>query len=205
MLTKIDHVHDDARLASALGTQAFVALRQVHGARTIAVDAPAQRNEEADGLVTDSVGLTLTIRSADCQTFLVFDPVTTSIGVLHVGWRGLLCGAIAAHMKVLKDACGVRPETALVCAGPSLCTACATFTDPATELTGIDPHFFHGRCADLRGIADAQWAAQGIVASKMERMSACTRCNPAEYWTYRGGDREQVIGGYTNVLAVRMR
>ena len=45
----------------------------------------------------------------------------------------------------------------------------------------------------------------GIQPQNIERMDDCTRCHPEKYWTYRGGDREAVKAGRTNVMACVLR
>jgi copper oxidase (laccase) domain-containing protein len=81
---------------------------------------------------------------------------------------------------------------------------CADFSDPTTELPGIDVQFFHGKNVDLRAIADAQLIACGVAQKNIERHPDCTRCRPDIYWTYRGGDREAVLQGKTNVTVCQI-
>ncbi|MBM3230859.1 polyphenol oxidase family protein [Candidatus Peregrinibacteria bacterium] len=195
-------------------------VHQIHGARTIRVHGPMDATEKADlsavalakadlsavalakadGMITDVAELPLVIRVADCQSFAVYVPEREIIGVLHAGWRGLLAGAIEEFFAVLKREWDVQPSDVWVAAGPSLCQQCAEFTDPAQELPGIDPTFFDGRRVDLRGIADAKLISLGVRKDHIERHPECTRCMPGRYWTYRGGDREAVMKGQSNML-----
>lgn len=183
----------------------LVSLNQVHGNTTIIVRSPSFREKEADGVITDQPDLTLTIRVADCQAFVVYAPEQNVIGLLHAGWKGLVNGAIAAFFEQMKREWNIDPSTVLVGAAPSLCMHCAEFTDPAKELIGIDPQFFDGRHANLRAIADDQLMRCGVLPEHMERMPDCTKCQSNAYWSYRGGDREVVIKGSTNVLTVKLK
>ncbi|MDD5469331.1 MAG: polyphenol oxidase family protein [Candidatus Peribacteraceae bacterium] len=176
-------------------------LWQVHGGESIVVRQPTERAEKADGIATDTTGLVLSIRWADCQNFVIYAPNQHVVGILHAGWRGLAADALANHYALLKEKWGILPEETYIGAGPSLCTACAEFSDPAHELPSADPQFFHGKHVDLRGIADAQLDAIGVPRIQRERIENCTCCCPNEYWTYRGGDRESVLSGRTNALA----
>jgi copper oxidase (laccase) domain-containing protein len=69
----------------------------------IAADAPSNRTEEADGMITDVPGLALNLRVADCQSFVIFSPKKNVLGLLHVGWRGLISGAIPEFFAVLTN------------------------------------------------------------------------------------------------------
>ena len=204
LLTKVDDLHDDKGVARYMHADRIVTLHQVHGARTSIVRTPQRRTEDADGTITDTADLTLALRIADCQAFLIYAPTHRVVGLLHAGWRGLLAGAIPSFFATLQDTFGIDGGDVSVCVAPSLCLHCSEFTDPAGELPGIDPSFFHGRLVDLRGIADHQLHAAGVASDRIERHADCTKCNPARYWTYRGGDAKEVREGYENVLTARL-
>lgn len=194
--TKADH---------PLNEQDLVSLNQVHGNTTIIARSPSVREKDADGVLTDQPELTLTIRVADCQSFVIYAPKQQVIGLLHAGWKGLVNGAIPAFFLKMQNEWNIDPATVLVGAAPSLCMNCAEFTDPASELIGIDPKFFNGRHADLCAIANDQLLRCGILPEHMERMPDCTKCQSNAYWSYRGGDREAVIKGSTNVLTCMLK
>lgn len=182
----------------------FVSLNQVHGNRTIVARVPSNRTEEADGVITDVPGLTLTLRTADCQSFMIYAPERNVVGLLHVGWRGLLNGAIPQFFVTLKKEFDIDAAETSIAAGPSLCQKCAEFTDPKKELPLIDLKFFDGRHVDLQGIADAELRTCGVLPSHIERHPDCTCCRSDIYWSYRGGDREAVLTGHTNVTTCHM-
>ena len=204
IFSKADAIHSDANIADALKTESIASLKQVHGNRTIIVREPQRRTEEADGMWTDAKDLTLTIRVADCQAFVAYDPKKNVIGLLHAGWKGLVNGAIPAFFKKGTEEFGINAADILIGVGPCLCTQCAEFSDPARELPGIDPRFFHGRNADLRAIADQQLIDAGVLQKNVERIPDCTKCKNGKWWSYRGGDRGKVMEGLTNVVSVTL-
>ena len=201
--------HTDVRLFTKadepLNEDGLVSLKQLHGNTVIIARSPSRREKEADGVLTDQPDLTLTIRIADCQAFVVYAPDQQVIGLLHAGWKGLVSGIIPAFFETMQREWHVDPATVLIGAAPSLCTKCADFTDPIKELTGIDPRFFDGRHANLRAIADDQLLQCGVKLEHIERLQDCTKCHPDFYWTYRGGDREAVRKGSTNILTCMMK
>ncbi len=187
-------------VCGTLGVHEEACAEQVHGARTVIIRDAADRVAGADGLATDRPGLALSVRFADCQSFIVFAPSKNVIGVLHAGWRGLIAGAIPEFFASLKRAWKIDPQDTWIAAGPSLCQKCAEFSDPGRELPSIPSKLINGKQVDLRGAADAQLMALGLPPHHFERLPDCTCCIPGTYWTYRGGDRETVKEGGTNVL-----
>jgi YfiH family protein len=182
-----------------------VGLNQKHGNRTIVVREPRKRTDEADGMITDQKNLALCLRAADCQNFVMYAPSKNAAGALHVGWRGLLAGAIPEFLKAMTNDWHMSTDELLIAAGPSLCMKCADFTDPARELPSIPNKFISGKHVDLRGASLKQWMDAGIAASHIEYHPDCTRCHPELYWTYRGGDREEVLKGHTNMLVASLK
>ncbi len=205
LLTKEDHAHTDTEIAALLGHDRIASLHQVHGNRTIVVSGETSRTEQADGLITKTPGLWLTSRSADCQTFLAYDPTSHVLGVLHAGWRSIVAEAIPAFMHALKESGQSDADNLYVVAGPSLCQRCADFSDPAHELPNVPASLVRdGTYVDLQAATAAQLLACGVRPEHFERSPDCTRCMPETYWTYRGGHREEVEGGWTNVLAGKL-
>ncbi|MDD4319178.1 MAG: polyphenol oxidase family protein [Candidatus Peribacteraceae bacterium] len=209
----------DEDVRRTMTTTSAVALKQVHGGRAVLARQAMNRTSkvssgswqgiartvEADAAATDQPGLALTVRTADCQSFLVFCPDPLVIGVIHAGWKGLLAGIIPSLFDLLWEEWNIRPEGTYVCAGPSLCKECAEFSNPKAELRGISPRFFEGRRADLRAIAEDQLWNIGVQEHRFKRHGDCTKCSSRTWWSYRGGDREAVEKGSTNFLACVLR
>jgi YfiH family protein len=195
---------DDATAAAAMGAKEYVSLWQVHGAETIVARLPVHRDAQADGAATDVPSLALITRWADCQNFVIYAPEHHVLGVLHAGWRGLIAGAIPEHIRLLKEEWEIDPKELYVAAGPSLCQPCAGFSDPAKEL-GVDAKYIDGKNVDLRRIADDQFRDAGVLPENFERSEECTQCDPESFWTYRGGHKELVQAGRSNLLVAVLR
>jgi len=190
--------HDRAKL---LGCDRAAALHQMHGARVVRISEESDRTEQADGLMTDQKKLVLQIRAADCQNFIVYATEKNIVGLLHVGWKGILAQAIPSFFATLKKEFDVDAQETLVGAGPSLCKNCAEFSDPLLELPGIPKDCIDDHLVDLPEIALRQFLDVGVLKKSFECMPGCTKHEPEKFWTYRGGDREAVKQGRTNVLA----
>jgi|TARA_B100000315_G_C14589537_1_gene594944 hypothetical protein len=160
--------------------------------------------EKADGVITGEKGLHLMVRAADCQNFAFYDPVNHRGGVLHVGWKGLVAGAIPEYFQTWNESFDNNLSDLCVAAGPSLCMSCAEFSDPKIELPGIDETYFDGRCTDLQKIAEDQMITAGVRQENFTRHPDCTCCHPETYLTYRGGDKSDVQSGVSNVLVLTL-
>ncbi len=204
MLTKKDAVRTDEEIGNVLQSDHMASLWQMHGNRTIVVRNATSRTEQADGIATDVRGLTLTIRWADCQNFLILEPEKKIICLVHAGWRGMKAKALTSAFKTLKREWGIDPKNIWVGAGPSLCRNCAEFSNPKNELPDFSA-FTKGNCIDLQVAADAELQTLGVRPERIDRSPDCTKCHRELYWTYRGGDREKVKEGWSNGLAVTLK
>ncbi len=199
-----DNVSADTDIEKLTGSEKIASLKQMHGNRAVRLSGDSRRVEEADAVATDIIGLTLTIRFADCQNFIVWEPEKHVACLIHAGWRGLKSGVIGNAFALLKKEWSIDPKDTVVVAGPSLCMNCAKFTDPKTEAPELSK-YTQGLQIDLRRAADDQLFALGVSRERFERSSDCTRCAPERYFTYRGGDREAVKNGFINSFAVTLR
>ncbi|MBI3816026.1 laccase domain-containing protein [Candidatus Peregrinibacteria bacterium] len=109
-------------------------------------------------------------------------------------------GTIPSLYALLKTEWNIRPEETFVGAGPSLGFECAEFSNPKNELPSVPSSLVRGKLVDLQGAADRELDRLGVPREQRERLPDCTKCHPETYWTYRGGDREAVKEGWTNVL-----
>jgi YfiH family protein len=204
MVTKENGNETEEEVMDAMGAHAMASVWQIHGGKAVVIRENSRSEIKADALATDASNLLLTIRQADCQTFVIYSPEAHVAALVHAGWRGLIAGILPSTFDLLWEEWGIRAEDVVVGAGPSLCQTCAEFTDPVKELPGIERRFFDDRHVDLRGIADDQLWKIGVREGRFERHPDCTACLSQTYWTYRGGDRDAVRKGSRNLLAFRL-
>lgn len=204
-ITKVDVIHSDQEAATKIGMMKSAGLNQAHGNRVIVVRDALARTEAADGMITDVPGLALCIRWADCQNFVVYAPEKNILGAMHVGWRCLRDGTIPSFFETLKKEFGIAAKDCLVAGGPSLCMQHSEFSEPLKEIQNVPPSFVAGKLVDLRGWAVRQFTDVGVDAANIEIHRDCTRCDPKTYWTYRGGDRDMVKTGHSNMLVCALK
>lgn len=104
-----------------------VDMRQVHGNRVEVVTGASTPPPECDALVTDTPGLVLVVRTADCVPVLLADPEVGVVGAAHVGRVGLALDVLTPTIRAMHDL-GARSVHAWV--GPHVCGRCYEVPEP---------------------------------------------------------------------------
>ena len=111
------------RALIALGTLPInlVTTFQVHSCIAVSVKQPWKNDNQpkADALVTDQVGITLGILTADCAPVLLVDEYSGVIGAAHAGWRGALTGILEATIEAMTTL-GAQPSRIVAAIGPCI-------------------------------------------------------------------------------------
>lgn len=100
---------------------------QVHGTQIHFAEEPrppAQKHKPGDAIFTNKLGITLTMRFADCIPLLFHDPVRGVIGIVHAGWLGTALRIAEVAVEAINKKYGSRPEDLVVGIGPSICGEC---------------------------------------------------------------------------------
>lgn len=183
-----------SQMADELGFSRIAQLRQVHGSTVKRVcDHSHPPYERADALITDTPGLLLLVRVADCAAVFLFDPVRRAIALVHAGWKGLASGIIHSAVSAMGQDFGSDPSRLLVSVGPSLGPCCASFTNPEEELPGRFHAFIREeKRVDLWAIIRDQLDQCGIRESRCEFIEKCTVCNPNYYYSHRRKDEARM-------------
>jgi YfiH family protein len=185
-----------ARIFSHLGLTCdrVVTARQVHGNRVAVVTAgdAGRVIPTTDGLVTDTPGLALMLRFADCQPILLYDPVHHALGLIHAGWRGVAEGIAYRAVETMQAAFGSRPQELLAGLGPAIGSCCYTVGHKVAAVMGYAlPDW--SQVMSLEG--EGQWrfdlpaanaqqlAAAGVQA--IEQAHLCTGCHGDEFFSHR--------------------
>jgi YfiH family protein len=193
-------VENRRRLCAAVGADAETATMawQVHGGevREAKPRGILERVvfERCDGLWSDRPGQAMALLTADCLPLaLARANGTPGLAVLHVGWRGLLNGIVAAGARAL----GRGPLAAAI--GPGIGPCCYEVGEevaaPYRERFGED--VLHGRNLDLAEAAERALRAAGV--RSVERTGHCTACEPALFFSHR---RDRGVTGRQGVVAV---
>ena len=172
--------------------------RQVHGTGVAKVDWE-QAGETLDGcdaLITDAVGLPLSVVFADCTPVLLYDPVHHALGVCHAGWRGTVNGAAAATLWAMQAAYDSNPADVLACIGPSIGPESYQVGEEVlamaqTKLTDADQFFHYPDGNDARPHFDlwqanaGQLTEAGIPFAQIEISGIDTAQHTNDFYSHR--------------------
>ena len=169
------------RLAAAVGTDSErLALNyQVHGPGVNRARA-GSRGAPGDGLWTDEPGVPMLALGADCALVALArtNGARPAVAVLHAGRLGLLAGVIEAGVAAL----GGRPAAVV---GPAVGPCCYEVGDEiASQFRArFGGDVMRGRMLDMW--AATEQALDEAGCSSVERLDACTACNPELFFSYR--------------------
>jgi YfiH family protein len=171
-------------VASALGVEHLVVMRQVHGVDVSVIESALPEPPVCDALVTVATDVALCARAADCLPVALADPEAGVVGVAHAGRNGMADGVLATTVAAMRRL-GADRITAWV--GPYVCGGC--YEVPAEmrrDVADRVPAAF--ACTtwgtpslDLGAGATAQLRAAGC---EVVDASGCTRESP-ELFSYR--------------------
>ncbi|MBU2488598.1 MAG: polyphenol oxidase family protein [Proteobacteria bacterium] len=193
------------RAAGVLGARQVAWLRQVHGARVVAVEAMEGQEGwfcagEGDALMTDRPGLFLAVLTADCQGILLADPVRRAVAAVHSGWRGSVADVAAGAVREMVRQYGCRPRDLVAGIGPSLGPCCAQFVNYREEIPRpLWKYRIKEDRFDFWAMTRDQLAGAGVLPENVQDPGICTRCSPDRFFSYRA---EKVTGRFAAVVGL---
>ncbi len=185
--------------ALGLSGSRYAKTRQVHGSRVVTVSQHLLPiYDEADGLVTCESDLPLVTVHADC--YPVFLMASRAVGLLHIGWRGLLAGVVDEGLSAMAR-CGVSMDELRVFFGPGIGPCCYQFEGEArqTILDVFGVEVFQGDCLDLYRAIVVQLLKGGLRPKAVGPRPLCTSCNGHLFFSHR---REGQCGRFAAMVAL---
>ena len=190
------HVADDPQLVvqnRQLLTQqlalpaAPIWLEQVHGTDVLRAETPLATPPQADAAVTTTIGLPLTVMTADCLPVLFCDKAGTVVATAHAGWRGLCAGVLEKTIAAMQ----VAPDEILAWIGPAIGPSAFEVGDEVkAAFVAHDPQAAAAFVAhqdkwlaDLFMLARQRISAAGVSATYGG--SQCTYNDAQQFYSYR--------------------
>lgn len=199
------------RFSDAVGidSRSVISLGQIHSARVIYADESSrglgyytESPEKCDGYVTDTEGVTLGVKTADCVPILMCDAENKIIGAVHAGWRGAFSG-IAGECVAKMRKLGAKAENIRAAIGPCIHSCCyevgEDFRDSVRAMVGGVADSFiterGGLYADIIGVNRYILTESGVDASNIDTAEFCTCCHPELFFSHRfsGGIRGTML------------
>lgn len=175
--------------------------RANHGKSLAAVNAQSpEEMMNVDGLLTNTPGVSLMMRHADCQVALFYDTQHHAIANVHAGWRGSVANIYSEAVQLMKQTFGSNPSELLVCISPSLGPDEAEFIHFQTELPEefwnfqVRPTYF-----DFWSISEFQLQHAGVLPHHIEVARLSTYSNPLDFYSYR---RDKISGRHATCITL---
>ena len=108
-------------------------VRQIHSAIVHRVDTVSAHPLAGDGLITDTPGLLLAIKTADCVPVLVADVKRRAVGAFHAGWRGTVARIVEKGVGEMRRHFDSAPRDLRAAIGPCIRKCCYSV---GTEVRG---------------------------------------------------------------------
>lgn len=156
--------------------QHHAAVVQMHGATVITATETGPQGE-GDALVTGTVGLYVTVRTADCLPLLMVDVRQRRVAAVHAGWRGTVMGIPQAAIRTM----GSNPVDIWVAIGPGIGPCCFEVGDEVAREFGKSGR----QCIDLFAYNYRKLLEFGVPPQQIAAEAPCTRCRAVEFHSFR--------------------
>ena len=174
------------------GSRQVVQVRQIHSARVIVAQSAFDGLIEGDALVTDTPGLLLFMRFADCVPILFYDPVKKVVAIAHAGWKGTVKEVVLETILVMTGQFGSTPSDIIAGIGPSIGPDHYQVGDDVVQEIKSTYSVDWDRVLQyyLDGVKLNLWKANEITLKKggvnnIEIAQICTGCEITEWYSHR--------------------
>lgn len=164
----------------------LVKLKQVHGAGLVRVSGDKQPGPDcqADGMVTDTPGVTLGIRTADCVPVFCWDPDKRVVGLAHAGWRGVHHAIVEKLVLAVVQNFRSQVGSLQIAFGPAIRKCCYAVGE---EFAEHFPEFYDAKTGhmDLIAAVTAQVKSCGVSTEHIFDSGFCTVCDNDRFFSAR--------------------
>jgi hypothetical protein len=203
-----------ARQSGAKGRGWLLSVKQVHGTDALVVDRPLTESDqfpgEWDAVVTDQLGVTVAVRTADCVPVLVHDPRRRVVAAIHAGWRGAVAGIVPKTIMLMATRFGSARSDLRISIGPSAGPCCYEVDDPVLTKVRVGlpdwqsvvrDYQGHKARLDLKALIRRQVEEEGVSVSSVSSVNLCTICHEELFYSYRreGRVKGTMVSGITLV------
>ena len=105
-------------------TWPLIQMRQIHSCVVHRASAPVNEVVAGDGLITNTAGLLLAVKTADCVPVLVADVKRRAVGAFHAGWRGTIARIVEKGIGEMRRQFSSVPRDLRAVIGPCIRRCC---------------------------------------------------------------------------------
>ena len=168
---------------------ADITLRQIHSDRVLNAQVLRDRESQGDALVTDEIGKSIGVRTADCVAILLLDCHKRAVAAVHAGWRGTAAQIVERTLESMRDNFRSRPEDVYAAIGPCIRGCCYEVgADVEARFKSLFPEWKPGtgkRKLDLAEANRRQMRGAGVNPDRIFDSGLCTTCQSAHFFSYR--------------------
>ena len=179
-------------------------LHQIHSSTVVDAEARSGCLGEGDALVTNTPGILVAVKTADCIPILLVDARTRAVAAVHAGWRGTVKNIAAQAIAEMEKKLGSRVQDLHAAIGPGIGKCCYEVgPEVAAQFRQYDSSLGNVAYAthlDLAMSNRRQIEVCGVTPERIYVGDLCTKCN-GDFYSYRR-DKEQA-GRMFSVVGVR--
>ena len=198
-----------ALLGSIGGTSDdLVQVKQIHSNNVIIADQPMDGLKQGDAMITNTPGLILLMRYADCVPIIFYDPILKTAGIAHAGWKGTAKEIALETVKKMGDVFGCKPSDLIVGIGPSIGPDhYAVGENVISEFKQAFPRRWEEILIDFPdGVKLDLWKANQLTLEKagvksIEISKICTGCHTDEWYSHRA--EKGLTGRFAAVISLK--
>lgn len=171
--------------------EAGVTLHQIHSDHVLNAAILKHHRAEGDALVTDEIGVSIGIRTADCVPVLLVDRSQRAVAAVHAGWRGTAAEISRRAIEKLAEDFESDPADIYAAIGPCIRECCYEVSeDVAQQLTRFEAGGARvvatgKQKVDLASANRFQLQQAGVKAGLIFDCCLCTRCLSEQFFSYR--------------------
>jgi len=170
--------------------------RQIHSDKVLIADRDGVLGE-GDALISNTPGITLSVRTADCLPILMADSRNRAVAAVHAGWRGTVQEIVPKTIAAMKASFGTEQDDLVIAIGPGIGRCCFEVGPEVSVQFGLS-----GRTkVDLVETILGQLRRNGGTAGQVDPAKLCTVCQPDLFESFRR-DREKA-GRMVATIAIR--
>lgn len=179
-------------------------LHQVHSSSVVDAEGRSGCLGQGDALVSNTPGVLVAVKTADCIPVLMVDTRTRAVAAVHAGWRGAAKNIAAQAIAEMEKKFGSRAQDLHVAIGPGIGKCCYEVgPEVAAQFGRYDPALQeseHTAHVDLAATNRRQIEDCGVPPGQIYVAGLCTMCH-GEFHSYRR-DKEQA-GRMFSVVGIR--
>lgn len=179
LLAEIDWIdHGFGTRNSAPPGWPIATVKQIHSADVIDAAGFTGERGSADALVSNTPGLAVGVRTADCLPILLVDVEHHAVAAVHAGWRGTAARIAERTISRLNEMYGTNPDQLRAAIGPGIGKCCfevgpevaRQFSQWLPELAGTESR----HQLDLVDINHRQLQGAGVNPENTSLLGLCT-------------------------------